>query len=265
VKISIGAYSFFNTLLEGKMDVFGYLETIKYRYNLDTVDLWNGFFAKKDGVLLTLPNEDYLWKIREALDEREMTLINIAIDGSHIWDPNPEIREKLYQNALSYLKASAILGAKTVRIDTGGSDFSSMSDEQFDYVVKRYQEYCDYGAEHGFTVGPENHVGPSLNPKIMKKIAEAVDHLNFGILLHIGRWKEDEEVGDKLVAPWVVHTHFDARTATSKDAVNTVKSLVDAGYDGYWGIEYNAPTNQYVEVELLIATIKKVLREAEVY
>lgn len=47
MNISIGGYSFYNTFLEGKMDVFGYLETVKYRYRMDAVDLWNGFFIDR--------------------------------------------------------------------------------------------------------------------------------------------------------------------------------------------------------------------------
>ena len=42
LKISILSYSFRGLLAAGKMDVFGYLESCKYRYGLDAADLWNG-------------------------------------------------------------------------------------------------------------------------------------------------------------------------------------------------------------------------------
>lgn len=262
MKISLGGYSFCSTLNEGKMDIFGYLESVKYRYHLDTVDLWNGFFAKLDEDQTTLNSEDDIKKIREALDEREMTVVNHAVDGAHLWDPDPEKRERLYQNALDHLKASEMLGARTVRIDVGGQDVNHMSDEQFDYVVSRYREYCERAAEHGYMVGPENHFGPAVNPHFLKRIAEAVNHPNFGILLHINRWKVDQAEGNKIVAPWVNHTHFDAATVTSDNAVQVVRTLVDAGYDGYWAVEHNGPGNQYIEVEWAIAAVKRVMKAA---
>lgn len=261
MKLSICGFSFQKTFLAGKMDIFHYLETVKYRYRMDTVDIWNGMIAEIDGSLLRLPDEDYIKKIREALDEKEMTVVNFAVDGAHIWDPDPDMRERLYQSALSHLRAAEILGAQTVRIDTGGgyNVDPHMSEEQFKCIVERYQEYCERAADHGYMIGPENHMGPSLSPHHMKRIAEAVNHPNYGILLHLDRWKEAPEIGDELVAPWVYHTHFDAKTATANHAEQKIRMLLDNGYEGLWGIEYNAPNNQFVEMEWLIATVKRLL------
>ncbi|MEX3619900.1 sugar phosphate isomerase/epimerase family protein [Paenibacillus glucanolyticus] len=261
MKISIGGYSFFNTFLEGKMDVFGYLETVKYRYRMDAVDLWNGFFIDRSDPVYKLADESYIRKIREALDEKEMRVVNFAVDGAHLWDPDPDIRQKLYENALVHLDAAEILGAETVRIDTGGSyqESEPMSDEQFEYTVKRYQEYADRAAERGYLIGPENHMGASLLPREMKRIAEEVDHPAFGFLLHLGRWKADETAGDEMVAPWAVHTHFDARMVLLPDAEDKVRSLLAGGYRGYWGVEYNALGNQYVEMEWMIGAVKRIV------
>ena len=74
-----------------------------------------------------------------------MRVVNFAVDGAQLWDPDPDLRQRLYENALVHLDAAEILGAETVRIDTGGSYKGSepMTDEQFEYTVKRYREYAD--------------------------------------------------------------------------------------------------------------------------
>lgn len=59
----------------------------------------------------------------DALDEKEMSLINIAIEGAHIWGEDPALRKLLYKNVLSYLKMTEILEAKSVRIDTAGGGY----------------------------------------------------------------------------------------------------------------------------------------------
>lgn len=265
MKLSVGGYSFNNLFLEGKMDVFGYLETVKYRYRLDAVDLWNAQIAERTKPLLTLADESYLKKVREALDEKEMRLVNLAVDTAHLWDPDPEVREALHQNARKHLEAAVILGAESVRIDTGGSyrgEDASYSDEAFEWIVKRYQEYCQFGRDHGFRIGPENHMGASLVPSELVRIAEAVNDPSFGILLHMDRWVKDKPVGDKLVAPWAYHIHFDDKSAANAEIVDHIRALQEAGYDGYWAVEYNAPANQYMEVGYLLHQSIKRLTEA---
>lgn len=264
MNISICGYSFYNTFLDGKMDVFGYLETVKYRYRMDAVDLWNGFFIDRSGPIYKLADESYIRKIREALDEKEMSVVNFAVDGAHLWDPDPDMREKLYENALAHLDAAEILGAETVRIDTGGGykEAEPMPDEQFEYLVKRYRDLAERAGDNGYTVGPENHMGASLLPREMKRIAEEVRHPAFGFLLHLGRWRADEAEGDEMVAPWTVHTHFDAKTAVHPDAEEKVRCLLAGGYQGYWGVEYNAPGNQYVEMEWIIGAVKRIVSNA---
>jgi len=262
MKLSIGGFSFNNTRVAGMMDIFGYLETVKFRYRLDTVDLWNAFFTDTSKTLWKLPDENYLYKIKEALDEKEMTVVNIAVDRAHLWDADPDTREALRRNILEHLRASEILGAKTVRFDTGGKDSPDMTEEQFEYTVRLYREIAQRAYDNGYKIGPENHMGPSLIPTTMKRIAEAVNHPGYGILLHIDRWKADEAQGDAIVAPWVCHTHFDGRTAASPDAEDKVRTLLNAGYDGYWGVEYNAPNNQYAEMEWALAAVKRILHNA---
>jgi hypothetical protein len=42
------------------------------------------------------------------------------VDGPHIWEADPAVREQHYQGALTYLHVAEVLGAKTIRIDAGG-------------------------------------------------------------------------------------------------------------------------------------------------
>ena len=250
MKISVASYAFHGLLAEGKIDVFGYLETVKHRYRVDVADIWNGMLASTD--------EGYLVKVREAMDEKEMTLVNLCVDGAHLWDPDPEKRQQLYETAQAYLRAAVILGAKTVRIDMGGHD-REMSNEMFDYVVTRYKEYADFAADHGFRVGPESHWGTELYPENMHKVRSAVNSPAFGILLHIGHWEGVEPAeGDRLAAPWTMHTHVPANIVVTC-LEDRMKILLDAGYEGYWGVEHHSGKNEYAEVEWQLAGVRRAL------
>ncbi|OXS57704.1 xylose isomerase [Cohnella sp. CIP 111063] len=262
MKLSIGGYSFNHLSLEGKMDVFGYLESVKFRYGLDAVDLWNAQIAERTTPLLTLADDSYLKKVREALDEKGLRLVNLAVDTAHLWDPDPDRRAALRTNAMAHLRAGVILGAETVRIDTGGYGSDRFSDEAFDHIVRGFREYCKFARDNGIRIGPENHMGPSLVPGELKRLAQAVDDPAFGILLHMGRWNEEREGGDELVAPWVFHTHFDARTAASPESAQTVAMLRRAGFDGYWAIEHNATDEPYAQIAALLEQAESRLVEA---
>jgi len=248
LKISIASYSFHGLLAEGRMNAFTYLEDIKYRYRLSAADFWNETIGSTD--------EDYVGKVRKAMDQEEIVCANYHIDGVHVWDPKPEVREQNYRNALVHLRLAAILGARTVRIDFGGRA-SEMSSEQFDTLVKRFHEYAVFAGDHGFKVGPETHFGPALVPENMKRVYQAVDHPAYGILLHVRHWvpgKVDE--GDKMAAPWAIHTHFDQ--ATTRDCLDEkIKLLLDAGYQGYWGVEHHTAKNEYAEVACQLADLQR--------
>jgi len=226
------------------------LESIRYRYGLDAADIWNG------GLLG--PDEDYIRAVREALDEKELVLANLCIDGAHPWEDDVESRDAHHALALKWMKAAEILGARTVRIDMGGKG-EQFNQEQMDHVVKRFSEYAQRAWDNGYRVGPETHWGPSLTVSVQEAVAKAVDHPGYGMLLHISHWHggpEEEDRGDRLIAPWVMHTHVDAKvTAAGPEA--KMRMLRDAGYDGYWGVEHHSAKNEYAEVAWQLAVVNR--------
>src|SRR6476661_2149780 len=100
--ISIASYSFHELIAAGRMDVFGYLESVRYRYHLTVADIWNGLLGSEPEEYLT---PDILAPVREALDERELPLANYHADGCHLWEDDPAVRERHHQLALRHLDA----------------------------------------------------------------------------------------------------------------------------------------------------------------
>jgi sugar phosphate isomerase/epimerase len=252
VKISVLSYSFRGLLGEGTMDIFGYLEACKYRYGLGAADIWNGFMPSTEA--------DYLAKVKDALAEREIVLADLCVDKAHIWEDDPAVREQNYHNALAHLKAAATLGAHFVRIDAGGRG-ETWTNEQFDLIVRRYKEYAQWAWDHGFKMGAENHWGAERSWSNLKKLYAAVDHPGFGISCHIGGWAgtpEEQDEADRLVAPWVCHTHF-AWNITEGPLEAKMANLRAVGYEGYFSAEYHAATNEYSQVGIQIAKLRDVL------
>ena len=253
MKVCIASYSFHGLFHAGMVDVFGYLETCKYRYNLQAADIWCDLGEINGGMLPSLDN-DFLTKVKEALEERELELANLCVDGTTLWEDDPGDRESNYHSALAHLKAAEFLGAKTVRFNSGGHG-DTFTNEQFDLIVKRFKEYAQIAYDHGFKVGPENHWGPENNPENMKRICEAVDSQGFGVLLHVGKYP-----GDDVMAPWAMHTHF-SWDAAHTNLAETMTMLRDSGYQGYYAVEHHSAYNEYINSAIQLAKIQKVLRE----
>lgn len=257
-KVSIMAYSFHGLLAEGKMDVFGYLETCKYRYHLAAADLWNG----NKGFLLST-EEDYLKKVKEGLEERELALAALAVDWAELWVNDAAQREKFYQNGLAHLKANLILGAKFVRMDAGGErGTTEWTNEQFDYIVKRYKEYAQFAHDHGFKVGAEDHWGPEAHWPSMQKLYKAVNHPGFGISCHFTGWSgtaAEKDQADREAAPWVCHTHI-PWNVTEASLVEKMTNLRNAGYQGYYSVEHHSAKDEYEKVAVQLANVRTVLQ-----
>ncbi len=246
MNISIASYAFHGLLKRGMIDLFGYLESCRYRYQLRSADIWNGMFISTE--------DDYLHKIKEALHLRELELVNLCVDGAHIWEEDLNVREQNYLNALAYLHAAQVLGAKTIRIDAGGQG-DIFSEQQFDLVVKRYREFAQRAYDQGFKVGPENHWGPEVVPENMKRICEAVDHPGFGVLLHFRG-----NPGDNLIAPWAMHTHI-SWDITERCLDESLSMLRDSGYRGCWSVEHHSGENEYTRTAIQLERVRGVVEQ----
>ena len=250
-QFGIMSYSFHGLKNIGVMDIFGYLETVKYRYHLDTADIWNYMFTSFD--------DDYVQKVKDAIDERGLTVVNFCCDAAHVWDNDEIIRKANEENAWKFINIAKKLEAKTIRIDVGIRE-DQASEEQLQYVSAKYKEYCQAAAEFGAKLGPENHWGASWGKDLIEELFKRVDEPNFGLLLHLGNWFGDEDekdACDRYFAPRAMHIHVNYEHCVDADRV--IPPLMEAGYSGCWSIESHKGTNEYNNVAFQIAQLKRVV------
>ena len=202
-RISILSYSFLGLFRAGEMDVFGYLESCRYRYGLEAANIWNG--------MLTSTDKSYLKKVREALDERGLKLCVLTTDNTHVWDPDPAVRAKNRENALAHLNAARNLGAEFMRLDAGGPASGDPRQRprkngpaRRSTASSRLCGTAKYAADHGFQMGPENHWGPEGVWPNMQKLYTAVGtHPGFGLSVHMSQWqgtREEKDLADRVGA-----------------------------------------------------------------
>ena len=257
--ISIASYSFHKLLGEKRMDVFTYLEDLKYRYNVEYADIWSGFLPDfNNGNPI---DEELLKKIRFSMDEKGITLANLCVDGPHIWEDDEERRELHHRGAFNYMKAAVLLGAKTVRIDVGVRR-DTITCEEFDYVAKVYRELAAFAEDNGMRVGTENHWGASRDPKVLEELYQAVSSDAYGLLFHFGNFMDGKkEEGLETALKMAMHTHVPHLSVPY--AKEYIRRLVNAGYKGTFSVEHHSSKHEYERVAWQLATVRGLIAELE--
>jgi hypothetical protein len=251
---SVGSWSFHSLFESGKMSLFGYLESMKYHYRTNSADIWNGMFLSIE--------EDYIKSIKDTLEEEEITVANLAVDGADVWHDDPLIREQNYQKALRYLDIARKWGVKVLRIDMG-INAVEFNEEQFEFCVERFREYAQFAKDYGFQVGPQTHQPASQSPRNLKRICNEIASPAFGIILNVNRWLVDKEIGDEMVAPHTIHAQFDRAFVdfSGSELLQKVQLLNQAGYKGCWSLEFRGGINEYLEVEHDLLDIRRAVRQ----
>jgi sugar phosphate isomerase/epimerase len=275
MKFSIGSYSFHQLLADGKQDMFKYIQDSK-DLGASQLDPWNAHLSvitsedtvikagsDPEGAVLSAQSDDYIAKVKAAADVAGLPFGCIAVDGAHIYEPTPEKRALHRASAYRWLDVAAKLGAKEVRIDAGGPP--EMSDDIFALIVEGYNDLIARGKEKGVRIVIENHWGPSPIPEKLIQILEAVPEL--GLLFDSNNWaKGMQDRAWEMCAKYATSTHiktfsFDENgNDPSVDLFKCIRLLVEAGYDGVWGIE-SCPTDgdEYGAVKKTAALIERAL------
>lgn len=272
IRVSTLSYSFHGLLKANMMDIFHFLETCKYRYGLDAADIWNGMITDTD--------DQFIDKLHSALEDRQLVVPDLAVDGAHIMHADGDDPSKLRATQDRYMQIAKRLGVGFVRFDAGPymlndrKDIDGWTDQEFDFIVKRYKELAAFAYDNGFKVGAENHWGPEKVWIHLEKLIKAVDHPGFGICLHYGNWvgtPEEILAADKACAKWVAHTHIDWPTCEDPNLPKRLSALREVNYTGYYSVEQHSGQNEYNLVEAQLGKVKAVLtswnrgRDGELY
>jgi sugar phosphate isomerase/epimerase len=260
LRISMLSYSFHGLVGAGMMDIFHYFETCKYRYGLDAADLWNG--------MITSTDDAFIDKVHTALEDRQLVVPNIAVDGTTIMQVEGEDPAQNRAMQDRYMQIAKRLGIGFLRFDAGPrmlngrKDIDGWTEREFDFIVKRYKELAKQAHDDGFKVGAEVHWGPERCWVHMEKLIKAVDHPGFAICMHFGGWhgtREEILAAEKAAAPYVAHTHIPWNVCEDPDLHKRLAVLRDVGYTGYYSVEHHSGKNEYNMVEAQLGKVRAVL------
>jgi len=254
MEIGICSFSFHRLLAAGKQDIFQYILDCK-ALGCTQLDPWNAHLSevkKGDDVIhagrnpdksdhLSAADEDYIAAVRAAADAAGLPFGCIAVDGAHIYEADPEKSAANRARAYRWLDVAQKLGAKQVRIDSGGPE--DLPEPIFAEIKAGYRDVIDRATALGVEVLVENHWGPTRLPENCLKLIENIEGLK--LLLDCHNFREDKrDEGRRLCAPYAHAIHlktfaFDAAGNETSDekCEEALGILLAAGYHGVWGVE----------------------------
>jgi sugar phosphate isomerase/epimerase len=172
----------------------------------------------------------------------------------NISDLDPEARRAGIEVAKKWLKGSAQIGAKTMRVNTGGPRVAPSAsatqgyprnDEIVTYLsnaIESFKEMADYGGKVGVKVTIENHWGLSADPMNVRIILDEVNHPFCEATPDFCNWEHEYMLyhGLEALVPYthsMVHAKYWDRWP-EVDVRRCVRILVEAKYKGLFALEY---------------------------
>jgi len=205
------------------------------------VEYVNVFFKEKN-------SKTYLKELRQRCDDLGVRSVLIMCDNEgNLGDPSQVKRATAVENHYKWADAAKFLGCHSIRVNARSE---GTYDEQMERAADGLRQLCTYGDPHGINVIVENHGGLSSNGAWLAGVMKKVNHPRVGTLPDFGNFKiSDTEEYDRYkgvaeLMPFAKGVSAKSREFTDNgeaadmDYRRLMKIVLDAGYHGHVGIEY---------------------------
>ena len=241
-KISLAQWSLHKTFFDKKADPLDFAKMAKEDFGIDAIEYVNQFFKDK------AKDQNYLGELKKRADGLGVKSVLIMCDGEgNLGDANEANRTKAVENHFKWADAAKFLGCHSIRVNAASS---GSSDEQIERAADGLRKLSEYAAKLELNVLVENHGGLSSNGAWLAAVMKKVDLKNCGTLPDFGNFRVsgtenyDRYKGVTELMPFAKavsaksHDFDDKGNETHTDYRKMMKIVLDAGYHGYVGIEY---------------------------
>jgi L-ribulose-5-phosphate 3-epimerase len=241
-KISLAQWSLHRTIRANELDNLEFAKTAKDEFGIEAIEYVNQFFMDKG------KDNKYLEEMKKRAEDNGVKSLLIMCDGEgRLGDPNEANRKQAIENHYKWVEAAKFLGCHSIRVNaaSGGT-----YEEQIERAADGLAKLSEFGAKHEINVIVENHGGLSSNGAWLSAVIEKVGKENCGTLPDFGNFNlgegktYDRYKGVKELMPFAKAVSAKSHDFNENgDEINTdyfkmMKIVMDAGYHGFVGIEY---------------------------
>lgn len=253
-KISLAQWSLHRRLRgeqEPKLDNLDFAKTAS-EFGIDAVEYVNQFFKDK------ATDTEYLAEMKKRAADYGVKSLLIMCDGEgNLGDPDLAKRAAAVENHYKWVAAAKYLGCHSIRVNASSA---GSYEEQQKLAADGLRSLSKFAAGYKINVLVENHGGLSSDPKWLVGVMEKVGLSNCGTLPDFGNFPDEIDCYEavKTLMPYAravsakSYDFDDKGNETKIDYHKMMAVVLDAGYHGHVGIEYEG--SRLNEVGGILAT-----------
>jgi sugar phosphate isomerase/epimerase len=242
--ISLAQWSLHQALFAGYIQSIDFPRITKEQFGIDAVEYVNSFFPDRQ------PAPEFVSELKTRCDDLGVTSLLIMCDGEgNLGDPDEAKRTQAIENHYKWIDAAAKLGCHSIRVN---AQSEGTPDEQRKLAANGLLRLTNHADTKNINVIVENHGGLSSNGAWLSSVIREVNHPRCGTLPDFGNfildWGTREEYnrykGVEELMPFAKavsaksHDFDDAGNEKHTDYRKMIGIVLDSGYRGWIGIEY---------------------------
>lgn len=249
--ISLAEWSLNKALFGKKLDHLDFPKTARQDYGIGAIELVNQFMMKQ------AKDQSYLAEFKKRADGEGVRILLIMCDNEGaLGDPDEGKRLQAVENHYKWAEAARYFGCHSIRVNAYSK---GTPDEQRELAADGLHRLAMFGATLGLNVIVENHGGITSHGDWLVSMIKKVNLPNCGTLPDFGnfvdydRYRAVTEMMPYAKAVSAKSNDFDAQgNCVETDYRRMMKIVLDAGYHGHCGIEYEG--NKMSEADGIRAT-----------
>ena len=236
-RISLAEWSLHRTINAGKLKNLDFPATAKNEFGIDAVEYVNQLFKDRT------TEAGYLKELKQRCSDLGVSSQLIMVDGEGaLGDPDDAKRKKAVENHHRWVEAAKYLGCHSIRVN---AQSKGERDEQMKLAADGLRQLCEFTSSYDLNVIVENHGGLSSDGQWLAGVMKQVNLANCGTLPDFGNFYDyDRYQGVTDLMPWAKavsaksHSFDEDGNEEKTDYFRMMKIVVDAGFRGYVGIEW---------------------------
>lgn len=241
-EISLAQWSLHRTLRTDKLDNLDFARSARQDYGIEAVEYVNQFFKDK------AKHAAYIADMKQRAADAGVKSLLIMVDGEGALGAAQDAqRTQAIENHYKWVEAAKALGCHSIRVN---AQSSGTYDEQMERAADGLRRLTEFADDFGINVIVENHGGLSSNGQWLASVIQKVSHDRCGTLPDFGNFRlgegkqYDRYQGVRELMPFAKavsaksYDFNDQGDETQIDYLRMMKIVLDAGYHGWVGIEY---------------------------
>ncbi|MEE2738255.1 MAG: sugar phosphate isomerase/epimerase family protein [Planctomycetota bacterium] len=236
-QLSLAEWSLHRSLQQNRLDNLDFAKVTREEFGLGAIEYVNTFFKDK------ARDDRYLVKLNTRASDHGVKQLLIMVDGEgDLGDPDSSKRKVAVANHHQWIEAAKQLGCHSIRVNARSK---GSYEEQLKLAVDGLSALSEYGLKYGINVIVENHGGLSSNGRWLTAVLRRVNSPVCGSLPDFGNFYEyDRYRGVEELMPFAKavsaksHDFDEMGNETATDYFRMMKIVLQAGYSGFVGIEY---------------------------